>query len=157
MISLELLIVAGLRVLSPEAVRVGMELRLVVGRIARRLRQAHAVGELTLSEISVLARLDRDGAASPGVLAEEERVRPQAMGSTLAALEQRGLVGRRPDAVDGRRIVMSVTAAGSKVLRDRRSESTHRIAQALSEEFTAAERRQLSAVLPLLDRLAQRL
>jgi DNA-binding MarR family transcriptional regulator len=149
--------VGALRELSPEVVRAGTELRLVVGRIARRLRQAHAVGELTLSEVSVLARLDRDGATSPGTLAEQERVRPQAMGSTLSALEHRGLVRRRPDPVDGRRVVMSVTEVGRTVLRDRRAESTQRIARALSEEFTAAERRKLSAVLPLLDRLAQRL
>jgi DNA-binding MarR family transcriptional regulator len=149
--------VAELRDLSPETVRTSTELRLVVGRIARRLRQAHAVGELTLSEISVLARLDREGATSPGALAELERVRPQAMGSTLAALEHRGLVARSPDAVDGRRVVMSVTEAGRTVLQDRRSESTQRIAHALAEELTEAERGQLSAVLPLLDRLAQRL
>lgn len=50
---------------TDEAVETGAALRLVVGRIARRVRQAHAVGDLTHSEISVLARLDRDGADSP--------------------------------------------------------------------------------------------
>ena len=38
------------------------DLRLAVGRIARRLRQTHGAGDLTLSEASVLSRLDRDGA-----------------------------------------------------------------------------------------------
>jgi DNA-binding MarR family transcriptional regulator len=133
------------------------ELRVTVGRLARRLRQAHAVGELTLSEVSVLARLDREGPAAPGVLAESERVRPQAMGTTLAALERRDLVRRSPDAVDGRRVVMAVTPAGRTLLRDRRSESAQRIAQAMAEGLTAAERRRLLAALPLLDRLAERL
>jgi DNA-binding MarR family transcriptional regulator len=143
--------------MPPELVRVSTALQLVIGRIARRLRQAHAVGELTLSEISVLSRLDRDGASSPGGLAEKERVRPQAMGTTLAALEQRGLVQRRPDVADGRRVLMTVTTAGRNVLQDRRSENVQRLTRALSDEFTAAEQSQLSAVLPLLDRLAQRL
>ena len=62
----------------------GCDLRVVLGRIVRRLRQAHAAGDLTLSEISVLSRLDRDGPATPGALADAERVRPQAMGATLA-------------------------------------------------------------------------
>jgi DNA-binding MarR family transcriptional regulator len=136
---------------------VGAELRLAVARIARRLRQAHAVGDVTLSEVSVLARLDRDGPASPGVLAEHERVRPQAMATTLAALEERGLVRRRPDAEDGRRAVLTVTAAGRKIMLDRRSESNQRLTSILQEEFTAAERRKMLAVLPLLDRLADRL
>lgn len=133
------------------------ELRLTVARIARRLRQTHAVGDVTLSEVSVLARLSRDGADSPGSLAELERVRPQAMATTLATLEERGLVHRRQDAADGRRAVMTLTEAGGKVLNDRRSESVQRLTTVLDEEFTPAERRRLLAVLPLLDRLAERL
>lgn len=132
-------------------------LGLVVGRIARRLRQAHTVGDVTLSEVSVLARLNRDGADSPGSLAELERVRPQAMASTLATLEERGLVSRRQDAADGRRAVMTVTDAGREMLADRRSESVRRLTTVVEEEFTPAERRRLLAVLPLLDRLAERL
>lgn len=143
--------------MTSDAERVGAALRLVVGRIARRVRQTHAVGDVTLSEVSVLARLDREGATSPGALAEQERVRPQAMATTLAGLEERGLVRRRPHAEDGRRAVLTLTAAGRKILLDRRSESTQRLTAVLDESFTAAERRKLLAVLPLLDRLADRL
>jgi DNA-binding MarR family transcriptional regulator len=142
---------------TPDLAQVANEFRLVVGRIARRLRQAHAVGELTLSEVSVLARLDRQGAASPGVLADEERVRPQAMAATLAALEQRGLVLRHPDPLDGRRVTLTVTEAGRTLLSDRRSASTRRIETALAEHFTLAEQRRVGAVLPLLDRLVEHL
>ena len=137
--------------------QVAAELKMVVGRIARRLRQAHTAGELTLSEASVLARLDRQGPVSPGALADEEGVRPQAMAATLAALGQRGLVHRHPDPSDGRRATMSITPAGHTLLSDRRSATVQRIAGVLDQEFTAAERRRLLAVLPLLDRLAERL
>jgi DNA-binding MarR family transcriptional regulator len=132
-------------------------LRLTIGRLARRIRQAHAVGDLTLSERSEMARLDRDGALAPGVLAELERVRPQAMASTLATLEERGLVSRRQDPADGRRAVMTVTDAGRKVLADRRSESVRNLAAAIEEEFTHDERSRLLELLPLLDRLEERL
>jgi DNA-binding MarR family transcriptional regulator len=133
---------------------VARDLRVAVGRVVRRLRQAHEPGELTLSEISVLARLDRDGPATPGVLAHGERVKPQAMGTTLAALEQRGLVARMPDPADGRRVTMSVTEPGRRLLLDRRSESTRRLTEALAETFTPEERQRLLDVIPLLDRLA---
>ncbi|WP_327070694.1 MarR family transcriptional regulator [Kitasatospora sp. NBC_01250] len=142
---------------SNEAVETGAALRLVVGRIARRVRQAHTVGDLTHSEVSVLNRLDRDGADSPGSLAELERVRPQAMATTLAGLEERGLVLRRPDAGDGRRSVLSVTEAGRELLTDRRSESVQLLAGAIEREFDPAERQELLRLLPLLDRLAERL
>jgi DNA-binding MarR family transcriptional regulator len=139
---------------EPDPERTACDLRVVLGRLVRRLRQAHEPGELTLSEVSVLSRLDRDGPATPGALAGGERVRPQAMGTTLAALEQRDLVARMPDPEDGRRVSMSITEAGRRLLLDRRSASTRRITRALAEGFTPEERRRLIEVIPLLDRLA---
>ncbi|MFB7107857.1 MarR family winged helix-turn-helix transcriptional regulator [Streptomyces sp. NPDC056190] len=132
------------------------DLRVVVARITRRLRQAHAVGDVSLSGMSVLARLATDGPDSPGSLAELERVRPQAMAATLASLEQRGLVLRSPHAVDRRRFVVAVTAAGRDMLAARRTESVRRLADVIAE-FTPREQRTLAAALPLLDRLAERL
>ena len=120
------------------------------------LRQRHAVGDLTMSEVSVLSRLDREGPTTPGVLADQERVRPQAMASTLAALTEKGLVRRRPDAQDGRKVLMSLTAAGTKELTNRRDESVRRVAEVLAG-FTQAEQRKFAAVVPLLERLADAL
>jgi DNA-binding MarR family transcriptional regulator len=137
--------------------RLAADLRVALGRIVRRLRQAHEPGELTLSEVSVLSRLDRDGPATPSVLATCERVRPQAMGTTLAALEQSGLVSRMPDPDDGRRVSMSLTEAGRRLLLDRRSASTSRLTRALAETFTPEERQRLIEAIPLLDRLADSL
>jgi DNA-binding MarR family transcriptional regulator len=137
--------------------RAGCDLRVALGRIVRRLRQSHEPGELTLSEISVLSRLDRDGPATPGALAEGERVRPQAMGATLAVLEQRALVARAADPRDGRRVLMSINPDGSKLLVDRRSHSATRMASALADGFTPEEQRRLVAVIPLLERMADQL
>lgn len=142
---------------ADDAAEIAASLKLAVGRIARRLRQAHTVGDLALSEASVLARLDRDGADSPGSLAALERVRPQAMASTLAGLEERGLVSRRPHDADARRAVVEVTEAGRTMLADRRSESVQLLTAAVESQFTPQERRELHAALPLLDRLAERL
>lgn len=142
---------------SRESAQLAGQMKVAIGRIARRLRQAHEVGELTMSEVSVLSRLDRESPAPPGLLAESERVRPQAMAATLAALERRGMVERTQDPADGRRVLVVPTEAGRAVVRDRRSATIKRLASALDEEFTDAERRRLLAVVPLLDRLAERL
>lgn len=137
---------------------VAVALRLVMSRIVRKLRQRKsAVGDVTLSEGSVLARLDRDGPDSPSSLATLEGVRPQAMATTLASLEERGLVSRTPDPADGRRAVLTVTSAGRQVVADRRSVSVRRMADTLEQDFSPAERRKLHALLPLLDRLAERM
>ncbi|MGV9245798.1 MarR family winged helix-turn-helix transcriptional regulator [Streptomyces sp. NPDC003710] len=141
---------------AEDTARLASGLRLAVGRMTRRLRQAHAVGDVSLSGVSVLARLAAEGPGSPGSLADLERVRPQAMASTLTVLEQRGLVRRTPDAADGRRAVVAITEEGRAMLAERHSESVHRLSSAL-EEFTAQERETLASALPLLDRLAARL
>src|SRR5262245_8368061 len=108
------------------------DLHAALGRVVRRLRQLHTPGELTLSEASVLARLVRAGAATPGDLAAEEHVRPQAMCATLGALERRGLVGRAADPRDGRRVLMSATDAGRDVLGARQGAKAARLARAVA-------------------------
>jgi DNA-binding MarR family transcriptional regulator len=140
-----------------DATQVANDLRIVLGRIVRRLRQGHEAGELTLSELSVLSRLDRHGSSPAGVLAEHERISPQAMTTILAALEARELAVRDADTRDGRRVNMSATSSGKRLLAGRRSRNAQRMAHALDEALTVAERQQLLAAVPLLEWLAERL
>jgi DNA-binding MarR family transcriptional regulator len=143
--------------MPPSAERVAAALHVSVGLLVRRLRQAPGSGELTLPEISALARLDRAGPATAAALARREQISPQSMGATLAALEARGLVARSADPQDGRRVILALTPTGAEVLGSRRSARVAQLAHALAEDFTAAERAQLLACAPLLERLAQRL
>jgi DNA-binding MarR family transcriptional regulator len=140
---------------DPDVGQVAAALRVSIGLLLRRLRQVRVEGELTLPESSALTRLDRGGPTTPSELAKLEQISPQSMGATLAALEARGLVGRRPDPRDGRRVVLSVTEAGRAVLLDKRNARAEQLAKALSAGFTPAELRQLMAAAPLLERLAQ--
>ena len=59
------------------------DLRLVIGQLIRRLREERR--DLTLSQVTVLGRLDRLGPASISDLAADERVRPQSMVSSSEA------------------------------------------------------------------------
>jgi len=130
-------------------------LQVSIGLLRRRLRQAHAEGELTVPETSVLVRLDRGGPSTVTALAKLEQISPQSMGATLSALEARGLVERRPDPADGRRAVISATGSGLQVLQNRRNARTEQLVQALATRFTRSELRQLMAAAPLIERLAQ--
>lgn len=131
------------------------ELRIGVGLLLRRLRQAATEGDLTLPEASALARLDRYGPATASELAKREQISPQSMGATTAALEARGLVQRTADPDDGRRQILSPTEAGRAALRDRRNAKTELMAAALDAEFSAEELERLRAAAPLIERLAQ--
>src|SRR5882757_9214554 len=106
---------------DPDVVRVAESLLAGIRLLVRRVRQAQVEeGGLTPPETSALSRLDRGGPATSSALAKLEQISPQSMGATLAALEARGLVERRPDPLDGRRVVLSVTSAGRQVLQDKR-------------------------------------
>jgi DNA-binding MarR family transcriptional regulator len=130
-------------------------LQVSIGLLLRRLRQVRVEGELTLPESSALARLDRGGPATASALARLEQISPQSMGATLASLEARGLIERRADPEDGRRAVLSVTGAGLRWLRGKRTARTEQLAKALSAGFTPAELQVLITAAPLLERLAQ--
>lgn len=141
--------------LSPEVSRTAGELRALLGRLSRRLRQTSVVGELTLPQASVLSLLEREGPATPGALATKERITPQSMGTILVSLEELGLVSRTPDPTDGRRLVISLTEAGRQVILGARRQKEERLAQALATNFTNEEQQVLRAALPLLERLAR--
>jgi DNA-binding MarR family transcriptional regulator len=141
--------------MTTDATEVAAALRLGIGLLVRRLRQVQVDGEITLPETSALARLDRGGPATSSALARLEQISPQSMGATLAGLEARGLIERRPDPDDGRRVVLSITGTGRQALNTRRAARTEKLAAALGEGFTPAELDQLMAAAPLIERLAQ--
>jgi len=129
------------------------ELRVVLGRLIRRLRAEH---RFSLSQGSVLGRLDREGPQSTSKLAGAERVRPQSMGQTVAELESQGLVARRPDPSDGRSTLIELTEAGRAELREDRGRREGWLAEAIEGNFSDGEREVLDQAARLLARLAER-
>ena len=142
---------------DPEIEKVAGALRVSIGLLVRRPRQAQADGELTLPETSALARLDRGGPITATALAKLEQISPQSMGATLGALEARGLVERRPDPDDGRRALISPSTepgCSSCATAATRGPTSSREAP-LERASRRAELKQLMAAAPLIERLAQ--
>jgi DNA-binding MarR family transcriptional regulator len=127
------------------------ELRLIVGRLIRRMR---AEGRLPLAQGAVLGRLDRGGAATVSALAAAERVRPQSMSQTVSELEADGLVSRRPDPTDRRQLLVELTEAGHATLADERRQREGWLARAIAEDLSGAERAALERAIESLRRLA---
>ena len=96
---------------SARASALAEDLRSLIGKLKRRLREQANAGDLTPSQVSVLLRLEKDGPATVSNLARAEGMRPQSMGATIAALEAAGLVSGAPDPEDGRQTILSLTQA----------------------------------------------
>jgi len=78
------------------------------------------------------------------------------MAATLAVLEERGLVARRPDPTDGRRQLVALTPEGRSRIDVSRAAREEWLSRALTDHFTEAERRTVLEAMVLLDRLSRR-
>ena len=135
-----------------DTARLASDLRPVLGQLVRRLRAEH---RFPLSHGSVLGRLDREGPRSTSDLAVAERVRPQSMAQTLTDLEGEGLIARRPDPGDRRRVLIELTDAGRDALRADRRNREGWLARAIDERLTPEEQAVLARSVELLERLSR--
>lgn len=101
--------------LDPVAIgRLAADLRLSCMRISRRVRFESAADQLPPHQFSALARLEQspEQSATPGDLAQLERVSAPSMSRTIAALEAAGFIRRAPHPSDGRQVILQLTAQG---------------------------------------------
>jgi DNA-binding MarR family transcriptional regulator len=129
------------------------DLRALLGKLKRRLREQAHVGDLTPSQISVLLRLEKDGPATASGLARAEGMRPQSMAPVIAALEDAGLVSRGPDPADGRQTLLSLTDACRIWAEEARAARQDWLTRALQARLSVQEQGELSKAVELLKRL----
>ncbi|HEY5223896.1 MAG TPA: MarR family transcriptional regulator [Microbacteriaceae bacterium] len=140
---------------EPPSTAVAAELRIVLGRLSRRMREQGSIGDLTESQKSALGRLERDGAATKSSLARAEGVTPQSMGVIIAGLEAAGLVSGTPDPNDGRKTLLSLTDAARERFATGRLAREGWLHRAIQAELDASEQEQLGSCIELLKRLTQ--
>ncbi|PWW09147.1 MarR family winged helix-turn-helix transcriptional regulator [Mangrovibacter plantisponsor] len=129
-------------------------LRSLVGRLSRRLRASAPPGDLTWSQVAVLGYLVRDGAMTVTELADAERVRTQSMGATVASLQASGMVTGEPDPNDGRKTRYHATEACLALVSANRAMRDDWLLQAMESQLSQDEQRQLTQLVPLLQKLA---
>ncbi|MEU3982068.1 MarR family transcriptional regulator [Streptomyces sp. NPDC026672] len=141
--------------ISDSAARAARDLRVVFSRLRRRIREVSQDTDLTPSQESALTLVGKHGAATASALASAEGVRPQSMATTLAALDQHGLIRRAPDPEDGRRQLVTLTEAGRARVEGNRQAREEWLARAFQDRFTEDERETVRRALALMERLSQ--
>jgi DNA-binding MarR family transcriptional regulator len=127
-------------------------LRRVAALVARGLALSD---DLSGSQAAVLTRLHKEGPSSASALASAEAVSHQAIGAILAVLETRGYIQRSPDPTDGRRQLVSLTAAGVAHAENHIGAREEWLSRALQDGLTEDERRAVRHAMALLNRLAE--
>jgi DNA-binding MarR family transcriptional regulator len=88
-------------------------------------------------------------------LASAEGVRHQSMTTTVGSLAALGLVERRPDPDDGRRLLITLTAEGHRRVEEGRQARQEWLAGELQDKCTESERQAVIAALAVLQRLTR--
>lgn len=140
--------------MNTDIMNLASELRATLGILKRRLRERGGVGDLTPSQTDVLLRLDRDGPASISGLARDGGIRPQSMGTIIAALEAAGLVKGSPDPKDGRQTLVSLTPHCQDLIAKGRAARQDWLASKL-EQLSSDEQAHLIAAVAILRRISQ--
>jgi DNA-binding MarR family transcriptional regulator len=129
--------------------RLPSDLSLAVVRLARQLRFRRPDSPVSLTQLSALATVAKEGPMTPGALAARERVRPPSMTRVIASLVDLGFVDRTAHPDDGRQVLVSVSAAGTELIEAERRASREWLSQRLAA-LTAEDRATLLAAADLM-------
>ena len=134
-----------------EVCELAVRLRLVVGRLSRRVR-VDTRRSLPSLQLSILVTLDRLGPQGLSELAHREQVATSTMSRALSTLDRKGLVARTSSSEDGRSLLISITEAGRSRWREVCGHPTALIARRL-DRLDPEHRSALQAALPALEAL----
>jgi DNA-binding MarR family transcriptional regulator len=138
---------------APPSAALAANLRRFAGKLKRRLREQADIGDLTPSQTAVLLRLEQDGPSTTSALARQEGMRPQSMGTIIAALESAGLVAGVPDPSDGRQTLLSLTDHCRTWIAEGRAARQDWLSRLIEARLSPDEQAQLGAAVALLNHL----
>lgn len=129
---------------TSDPITVANELRPVLLRLARALRQETEQMGVTSRQVTLLWLVRTNPGLSMRELAAEERMSAPALSGYVDRLEKAGLLERVRDEEDRRRVGLELTEEGERLLRNIRARRTTWLADRLreldDEEVAAVER-----------------
>lgn len=125
--------VGTLRLVTDADARLASDLSLAAVRLARQLRFRRPDSPVSLSQLSALATLAKDGPMTPGAFALRERVKPPSMTRVVASLADLGFVDRCGHPDDGRQVLVSVSRSGQELIEVERRASREWLQQQVAK------------------------
>jgi len=137
---------------ASDAVRLAM----AVSRLRSRIRIEAGLRStgIPISQLAVLGRIIDEGPTTAASLAAGEHVTQQAIAQSLATLKERGLVQKQADPSDGRKSLVTATAAGRRLRESLAASREEWLTQAIDAAVKPEERALLRDAMGLLERIA---
>lgn len=130
------------------------ELRESIVAVNQQMRRHRPDHGLTLSQMQLLAEVERAGVTTPAELSARLQVRVQSLTDSINALEDRELIARRPDEIDRRRQLIEITSAGTELLEIDRAERDAWLHATMRDHLSELEFDLVMLVAPVLRKLA---
>jgi DNA-binding MarR family transcriptional regulator len=140
---------------ADRASALALEMRTLIGKLKRKLRDRAGHEDFTSSQAAVVLRLEKEGPATVSSLARAEAMRPQSMSAAIGPLEAAGLVSGAPDRSDRRQTLLSLTPKCRDVLEKRRAAKQDWLIRTIQAKLSAHEQTKLAEALEILARLIE--
>ncbi len=130
------------------------ELRTVLTRLIKKLRKKSITGQqLSLTERSTISLLHQHKELQPSELASMEKITNQSMSQILNHLLELGYISRKASDTDKRKVLISLTENGEKMLSQLRSERDEWLAKAIRKTCSNEEEELIKKVIGPLTKL----
>ena len=131
-------------------------LRLAVSELHKALRVHISPASIySMTEIQTISLLNRSAALLPTELAARTHVKTQSMSQILNKLEANGIIKRKPSREDKRKVYISITAAGKRMVEQTRYERDEWLKGLIERSLSTKEKELLIKALPVLAKLAE--
>jgi DNA-binding MarR family transcriptional regulator len=138
-----------------DASELASSLRSVISGLHKGLRkQMYSVNTYSMTEIQTIGHLARKPLL-PTELAALTNVKTQSMSQILKKLEEQGVIKRAPSKDDKRKVYISLTAFGKKMVEKTRYDRDEWLKGGIEKSLTEKEKELLIKALPVLNKLIE--
>jgi DNA-binding MarR family transcriptional regulator len=135
--------------------RLSSSLRMAVASLHKALRkQASYTSSYSMTELETIGFIARNNSILASELAVLTRITTQSMSQILKKFETQGLITRTASVDDKRKVHISLTPAGEKLVKQNRYERDVYLQKRIETLLTDKEVALLEKVVPILDKLA---
>lgn len=130
-------------------------IRLMISKMHRMLvKQIKIVDNLSISEVTTLANLYRHQSLYPSQMAEMLNIKAQSMSQIINHLSELNFIEKTNSETDKRKVAISLSARGTKLVEDSRSNRDEWLTKAIEATLSASEKQSLSKAIELLEKIA---
>jgi DNA-binding MarR family transcriptional regulator len=118
-------------------------------------KQMGAVNSYSMTEMETIGHLMRNTILLPSELAVLTRIKTQSMSQILKKMEEQDVIKRTPSKDDKRKVFISLTAFGKKMVEKTRYDKDEWLKAEIEKSLSDKEKDQLIRILPILNKLIE--